>query len=270
MLRRRSGSSNSQRPIASKPAAAYAATSSANEAFSVEIVESDSFTSVLEVLQGGGAEAAASSAPSRRGSPTPRRAPAPGGCSRRRATGPRRSSGAPAPRRTAARRGSGRARSSPRRCRRRRGCSSASRGRRVRGPCARASRSRGSRSSRRAARRSGRRMPPAARRSRFRRRTSISPAASPRTGPAGSSWSWIQTIHLPSGARDGSTAHGWPATIVASAGRRPRSASFTARETPSSPGVTWTIAVRASRSASGPFQRGGSSSARWICMPARP
>ena len=55
-----SGSSNSQRPIASKPAAAYAATSSGNEAFSVEIVESDSFTSVLEVLQGGGAEAAAS------------------------------------------------------------------------------------------------------------------------------------------------------------------------------------------------------------------
>ena len=73
--------------------------------------------------------------------------------------------------------------------------------------------------------------------------TSSSPAASPSTRPAGSSWSWIQTIHFPSGARDGSTAHGWPATIVASAGRSPRSASFTARETPSSPGVTWTIAV---------------------------
>ena len=71
-------------------------------------------------------------------------------------------------------------------------------------------------------------------------------------------------------SRDGSTAHGCPATIVASAGRSPRSASFTARETPSSPGVTWTIAVRARRSASGPFQRGGSSSARWICIPARP
>ena len=42
--------------------------------------------------------------------------------------------------------------------------------------------------------------------------------------------------HLPSGARDGSSAHGWPQTIVASAGSRPRSASLTARETPSSPG----------------------------------
>ena len=83
--------------------------------------------------------------------------------------------------------------------------------------------------------------------------TSSWPAASPLTGPAGSSWSWIQTIHLPSGARDGSTAHGWPVTIVASEGNSPRSASFTARETPSSPGVTWTIAVRPSRSASGPF-----------------
>ena len=65
--------------------------------------------------------------------------------------------------------------------------------------------------------------------------TSSSPAASPLTRPAGSSCSWIQMIHEPSGARDGSTAIGWPQTIVASAGRRPRSASFTARETPSSP-----------------------------------
>ena len=60
LLASSSGSSNSQRPIASKPAAAYAATSSGNEAFSVEIVESDSFTSVLEALQADGAEAAAS------------------------------------------------------------------------------------------------------------------------------------------------------------------------------------------------------------------
>ena len=36
---------------------------------------------------------------------------------------------------------------------------------------------------------------------------------------------------------------GWPATMVASAGSSPRSASLTARETPSSPGVTCTIAV---------------------------
>ena len=34
--------------------------------------------------------------------------------------------------------------------------------------------------------------------------------------------------------------------------------------------MTWTIGQRASRSASGPFQRGGSSSARWICISARP
>ena len=45
------GSFISQRPIASKPAAAYASTSSANDAFTVEICESDSFTSVLEALQ---------------------------------------------------------------------------------------------------------------------------------------------------------------------------------------------------------------------------
>ena len=46
-----SGSFISQRPIASNPAAAYAATSSAKDAFTVEIAESDRFTSVLEVLQ---------------------------------------------------------------------------------------------------------------------------------------------------------------------------------------------------------------------------
>ena len=67
----------------------------------------------------------------------------------------------------------------------------------------------------------------------------------------GSSCSWIQRIARPAGARLGSTAQGWPTTIVASAGSRPRSASLTARETPSSPGVTCTMAVRASRSASG-------------------
>jgi hypothetical protein len=76
---------------------------------------------------------------------------------------------------------------------------------------------------------------------------SSSPAASPFTR-VGSSWSWIQRMDAPSGAREGSTAHGWPQTIVASAGRSPRSASFTARETPSSPGVRWTIAVFAKRS----------------------
>ena len=42
-----SGSLNSQSPIASNPAAAYAATSSAKDAFRVEIVESESFTSCL-------------------------------------------------------------------------------------------------------------------------------------------------------------------------------------------------------------------------------
>src|SRR5918996_456047 len=52
------------------------------------------------------------------------------------------------------------------------------------------------------------------------------------------------------------------------AGRSPRSASLTARETPSSPGVTWTIAVRPRRSS--PVQRGGSESAMWICISARP
>ena len=77
-------------------------------------------------------------------------------------------------------------------------------------------------------------------------------------------------IDFPSGAREGSSATGWPQTIVASAGSSPRSASLTARETPSRPGVTWTIGQRASRSASLPFQRGGSSSARWICISARP
>ena len=77
-------------------------------------------------------------------------------------------------------------------------------------------------------------------------------------------------IHLPAGARLGSTAHGCPTTIVASAGSRPRSASLTARETPSSPGVTCTIAVLPSRSASLDAHTGGSLSARWICMPARP
>ena len=39
-----SGSFISQIPIPSKPAAAYAATSSSNEAFTVEISESESFT----------------------------------------------------------------------------------------------------------------------------------------------------------------------------------------------------------------------------------
>ena len=65
--------------------------------------------------------------------------------------------------------------------------------------------------------------------------TSSSPAASP-AGRDGTSWSWIQRIQLPSGAREGSTAIGWPTTIVASAGNRPRSASLTARETPFRPG----------------------------------
>ena len=41
----------------------------------------------------------------------------------------------------------------------------------------------------------------------------------------------------------GSIESGCPTTTVASAGSSPRSASFTARETPSSPGVRWTIAV---------------------------
>ena len=41
------------------------------------------------------------------------------------------------------------------------------------------------------------------------------------TVPAGSSWSWIQSTDFPSGARDGSSAAGWPQTIVASAGSKP-------------------------------------------------
>ena len=68
--------------------------------------------------------------------------------------------------------------------------------------------------------------------------TSSSPAASP-FGRGGSSWSCTQITHEPSGAREGSTAIGWPSAIVASAGSRPRSASLTARETPSRPGVRW-------------------------------
>jgi len=70
------------------------------------------------------------------------------------------------------------------------------------------------------------------------------------------------------GGRDGSIVRGWPTTTVASAGRSPRSASFTARETPSSPGVRWTIAVLASRSS--PSHLGGSESAKWICISERP
>ena len=97
--------------------------------------------------------------------------------------------------------------------------------------------------------------------------TSSSPAASP-FGVGGSSCSWTQITHEPSGAREGSTVIGWPSTIVASAGSRPRSASLTARETPSRPGVRWTIGVRASRSS--PRQRGGSFMAMWICISPRP
>ena len=67
---------------------------------------------------------------------------------------------------------------------------------------------------------------------------SSSPAASP-FGRGGSSCSWTQSTHEPSGAREGSTAIGCPSAIVASAGSRPRSASLTARETPSRPGVRW-------------------------------
>ena len=92
----------------------------------------------------------------------------------------------------------------------------------------------------------------------FRPTTSSSPAASPLIRQ-GSSWSWIQRRPRPSGARDGSSVSGWPTTTVASAGSSPRSASFTARDTPSSPGVRWTIAVPASRSS--PSHRGGSESA---------
>ena len=66
--------------------------------------------------------------------------------------------------------------------------------------------------------------------------TSISPAASP-FGLGGSSCSCTQSTQEPSGAREGSTVIGWPSAIVASAGSRPRSASLTARETPSRPGV---------------------------------
>ena len=97
----------------------------------------------------------------------------------------------------------------------------------------------GGRGGRRCGRRRPRAAPPSSRRHRRRSRRPRRPSE------AGSSCSWIQTIQEPSGARDGSTAMGWPQTIVASAGRSPRSASLTARETPSRPGVTWTIAVRA-------------------------
>ena len=73
---------------------------------------------------------------------------------------------------------------------------------------------------------------------------------------------------LPSGAREGSIVSGCPATTVASAGSKPRSASLTARETPSSPGVRCTIAVPPSRSS--PSHCGGSESAKWICISDRP
>ena len=84
----------------------------------------------------------------------------------------------------------------------------------------------------------------------------------------GSSCSWIQSSPAPSGARLGSIVSGWPTTTVASAGSSPRSASLTARETPSRPGVRCTIAVCPSRSS--PSQRGGSDSAKWICISERP
>ena len=59
----------------------------------------------------------------------------------------------------------------------------------------------------RAARRSGRRTPRAAPPSTCRRRRRARPLRRP-SGRDGSSWSWIQRIHEPSGAREGSTAHG--------------------------------------------------------------
>ena len=158
-----------------------------------------------------------------------------------------------APVRAAARAGSGRARTSPRRCRRRRGCSRATRCRPGRERRASgslpprfgiASPSRAAIRSAYASRSSSVQLPSP---------TSSSPAASPLTRPAGSSCSWIQRIDLPAGARAGSSAHGWPHTIVASAGSSPRSASLTARDTASRPGVTCTIGARASRSASAPF-----------------
>jgi hypothetical protein len=80
--------------------------------------------------------------------------------------------------------------------------------------------------------------------------------------------SWIHSRPFPSGARESSIVSGCPTTTVASAGKRPRSASFTARETPSRPGVRWTIAVPVSLSS--PSQRGGSESAKWICISHRP
>ena len=64
------------------------------------------------------------------------------------------------------------------------------------------------------------------------------------------------------------SSSGCPTTTVASVGSKPRSASLTARETPSSPGVRWTIAVLSRRSS--PSQRGGSDNAKWICMSQRP
>ena len=96
---------------------------------------------------------------------------------------------------------------------------------------------------------------------------SSSPAASP-FNRCGSSWSCTQITQEPSGAREGSTAIGWPSAIVASAGSRPRSASLTARETPSRPGVRWSSGVRASRSS--PRQLGSSFIAMWICISPRP
>ena len=87
-------------------------------------------------------------------------------------------------------------------------------------------------------------------------RATAAPAAGPRGSPC-----------RPARARGPSSAAG-PTTTVASAGSRPRSASLTARETPSSPGVRCTIAVPPSRSS--PSHRGGSESAKWICISERP
>ena len=74
----------------------------------------------------------------------------------------------------------------------------------------------------------------------------------------GASGSCSHRIALPSGAREGSKAVGWPRQIVGSAGSMPRSASFTAFDTPSSPGVrcsSATLPSSGSRHCGGSLQR---------------
>src|ERR1700733_13340974 len=74
----------------------------------------------------------------------------------------------------------------------------------------------------------------------------------------GASGNCSQRMDAPGGQRLPSSAAGWPTQIVGTAGSMPRSASFAAFDTPSSPGVRW---VSATPLTAGTFQRGGALSA---------